>query len=793
MSKKGVSKVSGNTAPLIGEKQIYHIAEWYADTPARDRIEADVTWELFKKRKNGTFTSTHIKKKGIGEFTFGETARKHTYRLEAYLYKPEGGGLIIKPQPSTVPKINKVELCYVDDTKGSTFSFMEKLRAKAYCVNLTGEELIFTLWEDDAKGSGHHPENRPIEVSSPKKVGKNGVATAEFMLTKALMQKAMKGETDIRQIEFYVTAEYYKTKKHASENVDINNPFPEQKKRQNTQHPKHNTPTKAKGSPAEQKPKSKKEEKGFLDTALEMVGELWDFSESKGTATKDKKPTPQKPTGNKPVVVDHKNVEGNLENICPNCKKEITVEEITAIFGNDDKDFRMECIKWINKYKLHFNIDTCIKKAHFLSQIAAETHFKKQQMAEGSIKYTPKNIRSGIFGDRAKLLDRRKQIEEYCEQRPDQIKLFNFLYAKENGFGNGNGDEASGDGFNFRGKGLIQLTGKGNYKTAMAKIKEYVPSKLYEELLSVENRKKYYEKFTFSEGREEKTLKDVNLLDFITYYDMPTEPKYAVLSALADWRAKGLNNSPLMINDIKTVSLIRKKINSAGLNTDVAIIYFKKSIINLKVQECKAATKEKNTDDHINLYIIKIEKSSYFKKCENIENKKYQYDIYDDKKLIKSYVLEKNEHNLLPFPQSGPNWGRFGTRDKGGDNWINHKVCAALLGFFYSLPKNGFKETLYFNDISANDGRNIGHAGHNLAGNDIDIRYPGSSDGGQTFWKDAMKVYDTEEKFVSVLENIISIGVSWGFNKNYAYKTGIKNTTGIATSVHQDHFHLGLR
>lgn len=318
MSKKGVSKVSGNISPVVGEKQVYYIAEWYADTPASDRSQALVTWELFKKRKNGQFTSTNIKKKGIGEFTFGETAWKHTYRLEAYLYKPEGGGLIITPKPSTVPKINKVELYYVDDTKGSTFSFMEKLRAKAYCVNLTGKEIVFTLWEDDAKGAGHHADNKPIEISSPIKVSKNGVAQVDFMLTKALMQKAMKGEADVRQIEFYVTAEYYKTKKHASENVNINNPFPKQQESQNTQHTKHTTVIKAKGSPAEQKPKSKKEEKGFIVAALEMVGELWDFSESKGTATKDKQPTAQKPTGNKPVVVDlpHENEKNETTCIC---------------------------------------------------------------------------------------------------------------------------------------------------------------------------------------------------------------------------------------------------------------------------------------------------------------------------------------------------------------------------------------------------------------------------------------------------------------------------------------------
>lgn len=37
--------------------------------------------------------------------------------------------------------------------------------------------------------------------------------------------------------------------------------------------------------------------------------------------------------------------------------------------------------------------------------------------------------------------------------------LGNFIYAGKNG----NGDVASGDGFKYRGGGLIQLTGKGNY------------------------------------------------------------------------------------------------------------------------------------------------------------------------------------------------------------------------------------------------------------------------------------------------------------------------------------------
>jgi putative chitinase len=44
------------------------------------------------------------------------------------------------------------------------------------------------------------------------------------------------------------------------------------------------------------------------------------------------------------------------------------------------------------------------------------------------------------------------------ERKPE--KIANLVYATRMG----NGDEASGDGFKFRGRGALQLTGKDNYK-----------------------------------------------------------------------------------------------------------------------------------------------------------------------------------------------------------------------------------------------------------------------------------------------------------------------------------------
>lgn len=301
MNKKGVSAVSGNTSPVVGEKYTYHIAGWYPDTLALERDPSQVTWELFIKRSNGKFGTTHIKKKGIGDFTFGEKALGHTFRLEAYLYKPEGGGLIITPRRDKIPRISKVELFYVDDSRGDTFSFMEKLRARAYTVNLFDEEVVFTLWEDDAKGGGHNKSNAPIATQKTK-VDHNGIAATEFLLSKALMQKAMQGETDPQQLEFYITVEYYSHKKHASDNVEINNPFLKGSKPQSKK-PPISSVSKAKGSPAEQKPKSKKEERGILENIDDQFRELWDWSESKGTIKKDQRPTIRKPEGRSPVVV----------------------------------------------------------------------------------------------------------------------------------------------------------------------------------------------------------------------------------------------------------------------------------------------------------------------------------------------------------------------------------------------------------------------------------------------------------------------------------------------------------
>lgn len=97
-----------------------------------------------------------------------------------------------------------------------------------------------------------------------------------------------------------------------------------------------------------------------------------------------------------------------------------------------------------------FSLNTNLRLAHFLSQCAHESgNFKA---VTENLNYSSKGLRS-IFGKYFKD----DVIAKSYERKPE--KIANRVYGSRMG----NGDEASGDGWKFRGRGYIQLTGKDNY------------------------------------------------------------------------------------------------------------------------------------------------------------------------------------------------------------------------------------------------------------------------------------------------------------------------------------------
>lgn len=95
--------------------------------------------------------------------------------------------------------------------------------------------------------------------------------------------------------------------------------------------------------------------------------------------------------------------------------------------------------------------DSRERLAHFFSQILHESGCMRFDME--NLNYSSKALRA-VFG---KYFKTQKQADA-CARQPE--KIANKVYANRMG----NGSESSGDGWKYRGRGLIQLTGKKNYQ-----------------------------------------------------------------------------------------------------------------------------------------------------------------------------------------------------------------------------------------------------------------------------------------------------------------------------------------
>ena len=104
-----------------------------------------------------------------------------------------------------------------------------------------------------------------------------------------------------------------------------------------------------------------------------------------------------------------------------------------------------------------FGITTRARVAGFLAQCVTESaHFAA--LEEGLYYRSADRIRA-VF-----VRLRGRDLNDLTKLARNPRGLANAAYAHVNG----NGDEASGDGWRYRGRGLFQLTGRGNYADASA-------------------------------------------------------------------------------------------------------------------------------------------------------------------------------------------------------------------------------------------------------------------------------------------------------------------------------------
>lgn len=125
-----------------------------------------------------------------------------------------------------------------------------------------------------------------------------------------------------------------------------------------------------------------------------------------------------------------------------------------ALMGNESALVYLDSLK--AAMALH-GIDTAERVAFFLAQVAHESA-GFTRITE-NLNYSAKGL-AATWPRRFALDGKPNSLALSLHRKPEQIA--NHVYASRMG----NGDVASGDGWKYRGRGLIQLTGKDNYKAA---------------------------------------------------------------------------------------------------------------------------------------------------------------------------------------------------------------------------------------------------------------------------------------------------------------------------------------
>lgn len=127
--------------------------------------------------------------------------------------------------------------------------------------------------------------------------------------------------------------------------------------------------------------------------------------------------------------------------------------------AHDAPDAAVEALEQVrDKIAEHGALDNELRAAHMIGQCAVEsTRFTR---VVESLHYTSVDRLMQIFGRR---FNSRAHARQFLR---NSQKLANHVYANRLG----NGSKQSGDGFRFRGRGYLQLTGRANYRTAGKRI-----------------------------------------------------------------------------------------------------------------------------------------------------------------------------------------------------------------------------------------------------------------------------------------------------------------------------------
>ena len=195
-----------------------------------------------------------------------------------------------------------------------------------------------------------------------------------------------------------------------------------------------------------------------------------------------------------------------------------------------------------------YHIDTHLRQAHFLAQIVHESGMFKQ--TEENLKYSATRLLE-VFPKYFKTAAEAKD----AAYNPELIA--NKVYANRMG----NGSPASGDGYRFRGRGLIQTTGKNNYTLFFDHLRTLPVSRL-------------------DSATDSAIHCPFSPLDKLA--PLLSRPELAVRSACFYWYSNNLNQLADQGDSASVIEAITRKINGGTNGLPNRKVYFYRASLALK-------------------------------------------------------------------------------------------------------------------------------------------------------------------------------------------------------------------
>lgn len=285
-----------------------------------------------------------------------------------------------------------------------------------------------------------------------------------------------------------------------------------------------------------------------------------------------------------------------LKNKDCRCNKDLKLEDISGVFKGASETRKKGILNELNKSytvngeskKLYeiFELNTCLKRAHFFAQAYVESTSNLSGAFNGeSLNYSVEALVSGYpfscfkknseltkkayeigrgpytYYKDVKKVDKKtnkqitvkEKVEIPASQKANQKAIANIAYNDANrGAGYKLGNTEEGDGWKFRGRGLLQITGRENYTNSQKIITEKLPNSGID----------------LSKGADQFTAKE------------------AVFAGLADWYEKKLYEVAEKGSKPENVDAVTRKVNQATKSYGARKKAFETTKTVFKVNEC---------------------------------------------------------------------------------------------------------------------------------------------------------------------------------------------------------------